>query len=100
MTSLLTRLMLRSTYELLGPETEIVGLAVVHKGVAMRLYQPARDDAGPVFVWTATCDARDHGGKLDCEGGGPSPTAALDACAAIVVIQADAQRQIDEENDA
>ncbi len=100
MTSLLTRVMLRSTYEQLGPETEIVGLAVVHKGAAMRLYPPARDDAGPIFVWTATCDARDHGGKLDCEGGGPSPTAALDACAAIVAIQAAAQRQIDEENDA
>ena len=84
MTSLLTRVMLRSTYELLGQETEIVGLAVVHKGAAMRLYPPARDD----------------GGKLDCEGGGPSPTAALDACAAIVAIQAAAQRQIDEENDA
>ncbi len=97
MTSLLTRVMLRSTYEQLGPETEIVGLAVVHKGAAMRLY-PQENQSGSDIMWTATCDPQDHEGQHLAEGLGLSPTEALDACAEQVAAQAAAQRQVDEEN--
>jgi len=95
-----TRVMLRTAFDLVKPQdTTIVGLAVVHKGVAMRLY-PQENLPGSDIMWTATCDPQDHDGRRLVEGLGLSPTEALDACAEQVAAQAAAQRQIDEENDA
>lgn len=94
-----TRVMLRATFDLVNPkDTEIVGLAVVHKGAAMRLY-PHENLPGSDIMWTATCDPQDHDGQRPAEGLGLSPTEALDACAEQVAAQAAAQRQIDEDND-
>lgn len=95
-----TRVMLLATFGLVNSQdTEIVGLAVVHKGIAMRLY-PQENLPGSDIMWTASCDPQDHEGRRLAEGLGLSPIEALDACAAEVAAQATIQQQEDEQNDA